>query len=205
VGNDVTNKFDKIGLVTYDSENEAIIAGAQKIYQLTIDSRNSGIKEYAENFTEKADWSIVKRDKNIVNAYAKNFNIYSRDDLNNEGFVQIILGVEHAIAVFCCPDDDNYQLTDAARGFFPVHEEWRSGTHGKVGIPDVSPCSKGIKVATLHSHNVGSAIVRKGGLEEITNGVANFPSDIDLNNKEKGMKHFVVGEFETNIMSLWPY
>jgi hypothetical protein len=77
------------------------------------------------------------------------------------------------------------------------------------GRAEENPCKYGgRKVAALHSHNIGRATVRSGGLEDFELGPIN-PSEGDIKNKEDGVRHYVVGEiYGVNLpgaMTLWEY
>jgi RHS repeat-associated protein len=207
VGNNGICDLDALGLEAFKSQNEAIMAGAKKIFDLTRESRIKGLAEWAEMFTNEANWKVHADTKDEVNGgvgFAKYFNIYSRDEMTDAGFVILIFGYEHAISVYCCPDDDMYYLSEVQQGRLPTQEEWKKGIHGTTPKANESPCEDGVKVAALHTHNVGRATVRKGGLEDFQLGNL-FPSERDIENKERNVDHYVVGEVEPTAMVLWPY
>jgi len=87
-----------------------------------------------------------------------------------KGYITLVFGVEHGVAVFCCDKEGGkeYVLGEMAQGRFPYLRDFtKDGTYGQVIIDVAVPkdCKNGKLTDTVHSHNIGSGVVSKGGLE----------------------------------------
>ena len=174
VDNDGVNQWDYLGL--YKTRAAALKAAYKLVGDATKKSRKAGLEEFKGHFNDNANWELIFKHQvyNSVNyrAYpAAVINDNNLDYFKNAGFITLVFWVEHGVAVFCCDKEGEkeYVLGEVTRGTFPYLRNFtQDGTYGQVTIDVTVPkdCENGKLTDTVHSHNIGSGIVRKGGLED---------------------------------------
>ena len=213
IRNDAANSVDVLGLQdaggedgSYQSRNLALQAAYTMVGDATKESRSKGLEEFKGHFNDKANWKTIR--DNLVHD-SKNYRAYPAAYMNgvdleyfeNAGFITILFGLEHAVAVFCCEKNDGkvYVLGEMTVGTFPALRNFTAdGTRGQVTTNITVPegCVNGELTDTVHSHNLGSGVVRNGGLEDykVLNGP---PSDADQDRaNERGVPNHAVIEKE---------
>jgi len=194
LGNDPVCRIDVLGNISgdeWDTLEEAVASAAEHIAFKTQVTRILGSIELDTWIVSSPSLDALIGQDSI----GANYRVYGGK--GGVSLSTVILGVEHAIKIFCNSRNSKFVEGSVSKGTFPSAQDAWSGRAGQVSNQSQAPAGKeGKIVADLHTHNVILGTLNLPLSSEINNteGDPLKASKAGKANKIDGILYYTVGD-----------